>query len=114
MHAKEKIGFIRKKATEHAPEGNDKILWSIHAVKKLRIEELRKDDVEGCLKECTIVEDYAMEGRHLPGCLILGFIGSSPLHCVVAVDQDFDRIIIITVYRPAKEKWEDDWQRRKK
>jgi hypothetical protein len=114
MRAEDKIGFIREKATEHAPEGHEKILWSSHAVKKLRVEGLRKQDVEGCLKECTMVEDYAMERRPLPGCLVLGFVGEIPLHCVIAIDRDFDRMVIVTAYRPAKEKWDDDWQKRKK
>jgi hypothetical protein len=95
MRAEDKIGFIREKATEHAPEGHEKILWSSHAVKKL-------------------VEDYAMERRPLPGCLVLGFVGEIPLHCVIAIDRDFDRMVIVTAYRPAKEKWDDDWQKRKK
>ncbi len=113
MLIEEKESFIRQKANEHIPETNEKILWSLHAVKKLRVEDLRKIEVEDSLKECIIIEDYTMEGRPLPGCMVLGFTGSTPIHSVIAIDKDFDRIFIITVYKPSAERWEDDWKRRK-
>jgi hypothetical protein len=93
---------------------SEKILWSLHAVKKLRVDGLRKTEVENSLKECTIIEDYPIEGRVLPDCLVLGFIGSDPVHSVVAIDRDFDRILIVTVYRPSAERWEDAWKTRKR
>ncbi len=114
MTIKETEGFIRKKAKEHVAGLNEKISWSLHAVTKLRIEVFRKKDIEESLKECIIVEDYVMEGRPLPGCLVLGFVGSTPVHAVIAIDRDFDRIFIITIYKPSSERWEDDWKRRKR
>lgn len=113
MIIEEKGQFVRQKAKEHIPETNEKISWSLHAVKKLRIECLRKKEIEDSLKECTIIEDYVMEGRPLPGCLVLGFIGSIPVHSVIAIDRGFDRIFVITVYKPSPERWENDWRRRK-
>lgn len=113
MLPKEKENFIRETAKEHIPETNEKISWSLHAVKKLRVEGLKKRGVEDSLKECIIVEDYTMEGRPLPGCLVLGFIGSVPVHSAIAIDRDFDRIFVITVYRPSLERWENDWKTRK-
>jgi len=34
-----------------------------------------------------------MGGRPIPGCFILGFINSSPVHLVIVIDKDFDRIM---------------------
>lgn len=113
MLPEEKENFIRQKAKEHVPETNEKISWSLHAVKKLRVEGLRKRGVEDSLKECIIIEDYTMEGRPLPGCLVLDFIGSVPVHSAIAIDRDFDRIFVITVYKPSLERWENDWKTRK-
>ena len=113
MIIKEKESFIRQRAKEHVPETNDKISWSLHAVKKLRIEGLRKKDVEDSLKNCIIIEDYTMESRPLPGCLVLGFISSNPVHAVIAINRDFDMIFIITVYKPSLERWKNDWKTRK-
>jgi hypothetical protein len=114
MDSAEKINFIRQKACEHLPEANEKILWSVHAIRKLRLERLRKVKVEESLKQCEMVEDYAMEGRPLPGCLVICFIGGMPFHSVVALDYDLDRIFIITVYKPSSERWESDWKSRKR
>lgn len=105
--------FIKQKAQEHVAETNEKIMWSLHAVKKLRTEGLRKHQVEACLVTCGIIDDYPMENRPLPGCLVLGYAGTQPIHVVVAVDSDFDRIFIITTYRPSADRWESDWKTRK-
>jgi hypothetical protein len=66
MLAEEKELFIREKAREHIPEINEKISWSLHAVNKLRVGGLRKRNVEDSLKECIIVEDYAIAGLFNP------------------------------------------------
>ena len=62
---------------------------------------------------CIRDRDYTMEGRPLPGCLVLGFIGSNPVHVVIAIDRVFDGIFVITVYKPSLERWENDWKTRK-
>ena len=114
MNTLKKILFIHQKASEHIAAVNEKILWSSHAVKKLRIEELRKSQIEDTLKDCDLVEDYHVVGRPLPDCLVLGFINDEPVHVVAALDEVFDRILIVTVYRPLAERWEDGWKKRKK
>ena len=113
MHLIEKEVFIRQKALEHVPDADEKIYWSLHAVGKLRRENLKKNDVERALKKCIIIEDYAMEGRPFPGWLVLGHIGRKPVHAVIAIDKDNDRIFVITVYKPLAERWEDGWKKRK-
>jgi len=114
MTREEKQRFIHEKSHEHDVPVNEKILWSLHAVKKLRVEGLKKRHVEESLKACDLVEDYQTEGRPLPDCLVLGFIGDEPVHIVVAIDADFDRILLVTVYRPLTERWEDGWKTRKR
>jgi len=113
MRIEEKEAFIHRVAEEHVLERNEKIMWSLHAVKKLRSEGYRKMHIEESLKKCTIIEDYTMEGRLLPGCLTLGYFDSEPVHVVVAIDRDWDRIFIITVYKPSADRWSDDWKKRK-
>lgn len=81
---------------------------------KLRLEKLWKDPVEQALKNAILIEDYPEHGRPLPDCLLLGFIETDPIHMVAAIDETFDRIVIITVYRPDIKRWENDWKRRKK
>jgi len=114
MRSEEKQQFIRFKAGEHQTELNEKILWSLHAVRKLRTDQFRKSVVEDSLKECVLIEDYDLtEGRPLPSCLVLGFVGDVPIHAVLALDETFDRILIVTVYRPSEGRWEYGWKKRK-
>lgn len=114
MTKAEKERFVRKKSAEHVPEKNETIMWSVHAINKPRVEGLRKAEVEELLKECIIIEDYPAQTRPLPDCLVLGFLGRAPVHAVVAIDSDFDRVFVVTVYRPTRERWEDGWKNRKK
>jgi hypothetical protein len=113
MTSEEKEKFIRQKAEAHRPDTSEKIMWSAHALGKLRHERLRRDAVEGALKNSIIIEDYAMEGRPLPGALMLGFVEGRPIHVVLAVDAALERMFVITVYRPLEARWEDEWKRRK-
>jgi hypothetical protein len=46
MTKNEKEQFIRQKSTEHMPDSNEKIMWSVHAIKKLRTEGFRKAKIE--------------------------------------------------------------------
>jgi len=113
MSPAEKERFIRNRAKEHVVPANEKILWSLHAVGKLRSEGLRKKNIEDSLKDCEIIEDYPDTGRPMPACLALGSIDSVPVHIVVAIDGNLDRIFIVTVYKPSEERWKDGWKKRK-
>jgi len=111
----DKQNFIRSKAIENKndPEGQ-KILWSRHAITELLNDELTRSEVETAFVTCEVIEDYPAQHRPLPDCLVLGMLGhSDPLHVVVAIDEVNDRIFIVTVYRPLKERWENDWRTRK-
>ena len=116
MKAEAKQTFIREKArqNERDPEGT-KVVWSRHAITKLVAEDLTRHQVERALQECELIEDYPALHRPLPDCLVLGWLAPvEPLHAVVAIDLERDRIFIVTVYRPSEEEWENDWRTRKK
>ena len=116
MDIKEKEAFIREKAAENASDPMmGKVLWSGHATQKLQSEGLRRQEVESALVNCEVIEDYPWLTRRLPDCLVLTFTSyGNPLHAVVALDLPLDRIFIVTVYRPDKERWENDWKTRKR
>jgi hypothetical protein len=59
----EKQQLVRLKVAEHRPESNERILWSIHAVRKLRTDRLRKSGVEASLTGCVLIEDYGLTGK---------------------------------------------------
>lgn len=111
----DKQNFICTKAVENRndPEGH-KILWSRHAITELLNDDLIRSEVEKALVTCEVIEDYPSNHRPLPDCLVLGMMEySNPLHAVVAIDEVNDRIFVVTVYRPSKERWENDWRTRK-
>ncbi|MGQ9501528.1 MAG: DUF4258 domain-containing protein [Anaerolineae bacterium] len=103
-----KQAFIRKKATEH------RIKWTRHALNELAAEPISVGDVESALQQAEVIEDYPHLRRFLPDCLVLAFISPErPIHCIVAINDSQDYILIITVYRPTAQEWKNDWRTRK-
>jgi hypothetical protein len=100
METKEKEAFIRKKATENVSDPTKgKVLWSIHATRKLQSEDLRRQEVESALSNCEVIEEYPWLTRRLPDCLSLAFTPTGrPIHAVVALDEPNDRIFIVTFF----------------
>jgi hypothetical protein len=116
MDAEAKLAFIREKArqNERDPEGI-KVIWSRHAVTELVADDLIRRQVERALQECELIEDYPVLHRPLPDCLVLAWLTpGEPVHAVVAIDLERDRIFMVTVYKPSEEEWGDDWRTRKK
>src|SRR5690606_595149 len=115
MNSHNKQVFIRQKATESRKNPHSmKDMWSRHAVAALVDEGLRRKDVEEALCDAEVIEDYPVAHRPLPDCLVLSWLANEvPVHVVVAVDVDKDRIFIVTVYVPTHERWKNDWRTRK-
>jgi hypothetical protein len=106
--------FVRAKARENGRAAEkDRVLWSRHAIAKLVGEGLDRIQVEVALQTCRVIDEYPLVGRPLPDCLVLGFWQERPIHAVVAIDAENNRILVVTVYVPSPERWEDDWQTRK-
>ncbi len=100
--------FIQQKARER------KVKWSRHALNELAYERASVSDVETALQQAQIIEEYAHHHRYLPDCLVLAFVfDDQPMHCVIGINQPQDYILIVTVYRPRTEEWNDDWRTRK-
>jgi uncharacterized protein DUF4258 len=90
------------------------VLWSRHAIARLVVHRLSREEVEMALGACTIIEEYPDGHRALPDCLVLAWLrASEPFHAVIAVDTPNDRVFVVTVYRPDPARWFDDWIRRR-
>jgi hypothetical protein len=90
------------------------VLWSRHAIGRLALNHLSREEVETSLAACTIIEVYPDGHRPLPDCLVLAWLrASDPLHAVIAVDAPNDRVFVVTVYRPDPARWFDDWTSRR-
>jgi hypothetical protein len=116
LNGDEKLAFIRAKAAANRLAAAQRlVVWSAHAVGELVADRLVRSDVEAALAEAVIVENYPTVGRPLPDCPVLGDLRDGrPIHAVVAIDTEQDQIIVVTVYRPDAEEWEDDWRTRRK
>lgn len=115
MESPEKQAFIRRKARENGESSDGmQVYWSRHAIAEMVQDRLIRLEVEKALEDCEVFEDYPPRYRPLPDCLVLGFLqNTQPIHAVIAIDEARDRIFVVTVYRPSRERWEDDWRTRK-
>ncbi len=108
MKITDKQTFIQQKAIER------QIKWSRHGLSELAQESFTVAEVELALELAEVIEDYPHQHRYLPDCLILAWVFEDhPIHCVVAVNESQDYILIVTVYKPSQKEWHNDWRKRK-
>jgi len=96
---------------EAARNGLTAVSWSVHALKRVAQQGFGLADIVASLTSADVIEDYPTTGRHAPDCLALSWIGNRPVHVVVAI-MSTDRILVVTVYEPDKERWSDDYTKR--
>ncbi|MBU4540908.1 MAG: DUF4258 domain-containing protein [Firmicutes bacterium] len=88
----------------------DKIKWSLHAMKRLRERKISIDDFINVIKAGEIIEPYPDDYPH-PSCLIFGYSkANQPLHVVIGCDKTY--IYAITAYYPNPKEWELDLRTR--
>jgi hypothetical protein len=65
-----------------------------------------RENIEAGFLTCEVIEDYPAGPRALPDCLVLGISQSDDaFHAVLAIDQNNERVLVVTVYRPSSEEW---------
>jgi len=88
----------------------DNFLISNHARVRMFQQNIFTDDIKSVIANGEVIEEYG-DDKPCPSPLVLGFLGGTPYHVVVAECEDHVRII--TVYIPSEEKWIDYRIRRK-
>ena len=88
------------------------IIYSGHAVRRLFERSLNIEDVVEVIRNGVVVADYP-DDRPFPSTLLLGFVGSVPLHLVVAFDIRVGRCHIVTAYVPDAVRWSEDFKTRR-
>lgn len=83
-------------------------VYTGHAEIERKADSLTFAQIEAALLSGTILEQYPDTGRG-ESCLVLGFAGQKPIHCVCGWRGD--KIAIITVYIPRPPKFVDAWTR---
>lgn len=83
----------------------------------MRIEEfgvISDQEVYEAIRKGEIIAAYPDDTPY-PSVLVFGITETNrPLHIVCAHNPDDDEIVIITVYQPDPNRWEEDYRRRKK
>ena len=94
---------------------SERVLYSGHARKEMRFEEfgqITEQEVYEAILSAEVIEEYP-DDKPYPSCLLFGRTRNNrPLHIVIAYDAMEMQVIIVTVYQPIPEKWED-YRRRK-
>jgi hypothetical protein len=90
----------------------NRIVFRIHAIKRMFQRGISPAKVRRVLETGEIIEAYPGDTPY-PSRLMLGWVGSRPLHVVVADDPQAQEAIVITVYEPDPNEWEPGFRRRK-
>ncbi len=72
-----------------------------------------RDDVHYVIQAGEIIEEYP-DDQPYPSRLILGWMGSRPLHIVLADNEIDEEWIVVTVYEPDPAQWDNGFKRRKR
>ena len=92
--------------------GDAPLVFRVHAIQRMFHRRLSERDVHQVIQIGEAIEEYP-EDQPYPSRLVLGWIGSRPIHVVAADNQDGQQVVVITVYEPDPSHWEPDFRTRK-
>lgn len=91
---------------------DQKFVFRRHAIERMAERDISREDVETIVNSGEIIREYA-DDTPLPSRLILGWSEDRPLHVVAADDTESNETIVITVYEPDADIWNDDFRSKK-
>ena len=89
-----------------------RLIFRVHAIQRMAQRQVPVADVRQVLEDGERIEEYP-DDKPFPSALILGWSDSRALHVVVADNFEDNEAIVITVYEPDPEKWEQGFRTRK-
>ena len=90
-----------------------RLVFRVHAIQRMFQRKVSEEEVKQVVVAGETIETYP-DDKPFPSRLMLGWIGSRPVHVVVADNAVAQEAIIITVYQPDAEEWETGFKRRKR
>ena len=90
-----------------------RLVFRLHAIQRMFQRRVSEEEVKQVVAVGETIETYP-DDKPFPSRLMLGWIGSRPVHVVVADNVAAQEAIIITVYQPDAEEWEAGFKRRKR
>ncbi|NSW91139.1 MAG: DUF4258 domain-containing protein [Firmicutes bacterium] len=89
-----------------------KVVWSQHMLIRMQKRGITTDDVERCIQNGEIIEDYKNDYPY-PSFLVLGLsIKGKGLHVVCGIGEN--KLWMITAYYPDSEEWFEDLKTRRR
>lgn len=85
--------------------------FSQHALSKLVERRIVPSEVRHVLEANDVIEDYPDDTPY-PSALYVGFAGQRAIHVVAARVPRSDKLIVITLYEPAVDRWDATFRRR--
>lgn len=89
-----------------------KYVFRIHAVRRMFQRGIDEKEVKDILEKGETIEEYP-DDTPFPSRLALGWSAHRPLHVVVADNQKSGERIVVTVYEPSPDQWDNEFKRRK-
>ena len=89
-----------------------RLVFRVHAIQRMFKRRIGEEEVKEVVTTGETIETYP-DDRPFPSRLILGWSGARPIHVVAADNVEAQETIIITVYQPDAEEWEQDFKRRR-
>ncbi len=83
-----------------------------HVVRRMFERRIEREAVLETLAKGRTIAEYP-DDKPFPSRLILAFINGQPLHVVAAYDESSQTCIVISVYEPDPDLWEDKFTSRK-
>lgn len=87
-------------------------IYARHALQRMAERGISRKDIETVVEAGEIIRDYPDDTPY-PSRLILGLRGERPLHIVAADNDSANETIIVTVYEPDPDIWNDDFRSKK-
>lgn len=92
---------------------SEKVSLKKHCILRMRQKTISVDEFKEAMLHAEIIEYYE-DDYPFPSALLLGFTSSGrPLHAVVALDKDDERLWIITLYEPKTKLWDEQFKNRR-
>jgi hypothetical protein len=89
-----------------------RLVFRVHAIQRMFERGIAKEDVRQALSTGKTIEAYP-EDQPYPSRLVLGWVGTRPIHVVVADNLVQQETIVVTVYEPDPTRWETGFERRR-
>ena len=91
----------------------DRLVFRVHAIQRMALRDISEAEVRAVLTTGEAIEEYP-DDTPFPSRLVLGWVGSRPLHVVAADNpEEEEDTIVITVYESEPDQWEVGFRRRR-